>query len=471
MSSGWRSWGNGKSERPAKTVGVSRLVRRLLRWRWAGIAILAVTIVLFELYEHPSSFTRTDPLFISESLVFLALLLVIGNAFEIVLRAVEDKSSVMRTLKLKHQLSLKLAIANDLNELSATLIQFLRGVLPLSGASIFMYSPGNPAFLPIARYTSDGGELLERAATRLSESCKACALKTTFALHRLSEDCLPPAKTDARLASAYCLPLTYGSLPRALLHVALPAGQILNEGQAEILNSIGPELSVALEAAHQRRLIAEQSIARATDSERRGIARDLHDTLGQDLCTLRLKIDQVTEGGSLEQNDQLRVELEQMRDIADEAYELVRGTLASLHPENATQLAELLHGHSLLVGERSNLEVRFSSQGDPRPLDPALMRQIFYIYREALNNAVRHARASRVEVNLTWTPESLAIRVEDDGCGFDPQATRLGSHFGLVSMRERTSAFNGEFSLVSAPGRGTRITFRFPLSTAQAVTE
>ena len=85
--------------------------------------------------------------------------------------------------------------------------------------------------------------------------------------------------------------------------------------------------------------------------------------------------------------------------------------------------------------------------------------------REAVHNAVRHAHPSEVKVRLDFNERTIRMRVEDDGCGFDPDATLSspGEHFGLVGMRERTERLGGRFRVRSEPGAGTELSIEVPV--------
>ena len=94
----------------------------------------------------------------------------------------------------------------------------------------------------------------------------------------------------------------------------------------------------------------------------------------------------------------------------------------------------------------------------------AAKEALYRIALEALQNAIRHAHPNHVDLSLACVPEGLALQVGDDGIGFDPEAAFPG-HLGLSSMRERAQALGGALDIVSAPGCGTRLTIRVPMST------
>ena len=110
----------------------------------------------------------------------------------------------------------------------------------------------------------------------------------------------------------------------------------------------------------------------------------------------------------------------------------------------------------------SGREVALRADGAPR-LDPDAESEIFRVAQEALQNAVRHANAGRIEVRLADGDGRLVLEVSDDGAGFDPGDPALRSRrLGLTSMEERAAALGGALAIDSAPGRGTRVRLEVP---------
>jgi signal transduction histidine kinase len=106
----------------------------------------------------------------------------------------------------------------------------------------------------------------------------------------------------------------------------------------------------------------------------------------------------------------------------------------------------------------ASVPAQFHVDGAEPPLPPSVRHELIRIAQEALNNALAHARAGRIDVRLGCGAETVALSVSDDGVGFDPPSVPAAAagHFGLTGMRERAAAI-GVFSLHSRPGQGTRI--------------
>ena len=184
--------------------------------------------------------------------------------------------------------------------------------------------------------------------------------------------------------------------------------------------------------------------ARARADERRALARDLHDGLAQELAFIASQSGS-TRGGV---DPVWRAELAAAARRALVESRRVVSSLAAAPAEDAAAdvaqsaaLAALQHGVAL------SLDV-----DGGRALSPAERDALVQIVREAMGNAARHGRASRIHVEVA--PGRL-VRVTDDGAGFDPALDRVPGAFGLVSMRERAQAIGASFDVQSAPGRGT----------------
>ena len=189
------------------------------------------------------------------------------------------------------------------------------------------------------------------------------------------------------------------------------------------------------------------------------IARDLHDTIGQNIGYLRMKLDYMVEKDLAAQGNDLKSEFSQMSQVANESYDLVRGTLAILQSQDPDDLLQLFKRYAGQVVERSALEVEFTGNGKAGHITTHQMRQLFYIFREALSNIEKHSGASHARVDMSWSANSVKLSIIDNGKGFEPSllAAPNGHHYGLMFMRQRAEMMNGSFQLSTEPGAGTQI--------------
>lgn len=198
-------------------------------------------------------------------------------------------------------------------------------------------------------------------------------------------------------------------------------------------------------------------------AERSRIARDLHDTLGQSLGYLHLKLDQLAHDDALRGLGAIPQELERMCGIANESYTLVRGTLADLKSSTSSDLAASLLHHARSVGDRAGIEVHLTTEGKPHTLFPLVLRQILYLFREAISNVEKHANAHKIDIKIDWKPDTLTITLADDGRGFRPKIIQPEGHYGLAIMRERAEEAGGQMAITSSPDSGTEVAFTMPL--------
>ena len=203
---------------------------------------------------------------------------------------------------------------------------------------------------------------------------------------------------------------------------------------------------------------------RATEDERRRIARELHDDTAQRLATLMIRLRLASRADDPERRERL---LEEMREEVLACSESVRRIARGLRPPALEELgvaaAVRSHARTLTDNLELDVEIRSEVDGDVLPEDARLA--LYRILQEALSNVVRHAGASRAEVRFELRDGLVVAEVEDDGAGFDPETVRpdRAGRLGLIGMEERASLVGGELEIRSEPGRGTWIRVAIPV--------
>jgi len=197
------------------------------------------------------------------------------------------------------------------------------------------------------------------------------------------------------------------------------------------------------------------------------IARDLHDTLGQNIGYLRMKLDHLSETKLPNQID-LKSETKNMLNVANESYDLIRGTLSVLRTGGLSDPLTLFIQYANQVEERSPFNINVASQGEPRPLSPNPVRQLFFVFREALSNIEKHASASQVSVEFVWDESYLTLSIKDNGRGINLDDTRARNRYGLKFMRERIDLLGGTLDIQSAKDNGTQIIINLPYKQKQS---
>ena len=194
------------------------------------------------------------------------------------------------------------------------------------------------------------------------------------------------------------------------------------------------------------------------------IGRDLHDTLGNHISFLRMNLEHLSEAQTVDPSN-IKLQIQNMAKAANEAYEMIRAMLAILQTDNFDDPPSLFYRYADQIAERSTFECEFTSKGESRQLSLIQLRQLFYIFREALGNIEKHAHAKHVSGEFIWGDQTLTLNILDDGTGFDAESVQTSGHFGLKFMRERTEQLKGSFYIRSVPGKGTTVTAVIPYET------
>jgi signal transduction histidine kinase len=228
-----------------------------------------------------------------------------------------------------------------------------------------------------------------------------------------------------------------------------------DEEDQELIELLAAHASIAITNARLYERSRELSIL----SERNRLALELHDVVSQKLFSVML----TAEAASTQMDRDpvaARAQLERVREITREALDELRSLILGLRPpelERDGLEATLRKEVEMLArthGTDIQLEVASGFAGDGGDCDLAVLR----IAHEALNNAIRHARAEHVMVRLARHDGELVVEVADDGVGFDPHAPDLRSrHLGLTSMEERARESGGRLRIKSSPGAGTTV--------------
>jgi PAS domain S-box-containing protein len=222
------------------------------------------------------------------------------------------------------------------------------------------------------------------------------------------------------------------------------------------------ERSLQESRSQLRELAARQHTAR--EEERKHIARELHDELGQFLTALRMSVSllRVRFG---QENPALTAHAKGMTELVDRNIQVVRNVAASLRPvaldmgiQPALEwLVDDFAGHA-------GIAAALLVEDDTIVLDEDSETTVFRIVQESLTNVARHASASQVTVTLDSSGDYCQVTVQDDGVGFNPARIRETS-LGLLGMRERVWMVGGAIEIDSAPGKGTTVVVRVPLGT------
>jgi PAS domain S-box-containing protein len=210
--------------------------------------------------------------------------------------------------------------------------------------------------------------------------------------------------------------------------------------------------------AFTRRLIATQ------EAERRRIAGELHDSLGQNLLLVKNRAQLALQGDTVPPD--LRWQFESIHDLAAQAIAEVRQISHDLRPYQLDQLGLTRALEGMIDGVRRNTGFSFTRRLDPiDDLFPGeSATHLFRIVQECLNNVLKHARAKAAEVLIERDVHHVRLWIEDDGCGFAADLPATGAGFGLRNIAERARILGGTWKVDSSAGRGTRVEVVLPIA-------
>jgi signal transduction histidine kinase len=274
-----------------------------------------------------------------------------------------------------------------------------------------------------------------------------------------------PASPGTR--SELCVPVVAGGRVLGVLNVESPQIGAFTSEDVAVLETTADVLAGAINNAR----LYHRSQEAAVLEERNRLARDLHDSVTQQLFSMTLTAQAAR--AHLERNPpRAAQQLERLQETAQAALAEMRALIFQLRPPALSEqgLVAALNQHVAAISRRENLRIELAVTGDERHARGA--EQAFYrIVQEALNNVVKHAAASHVRVNLEFSSEQVRLSVADDGVGIEARradsATGSDRHLGLIGMRERAAELGGTMELRSRQGAGTEVVVIVPRTKAE----
>jgi signal transduction histidine kinase len=203
------------------------------------------------------------------------------------------------------------------------------------------------------------------------------------------------------------------------------------------------------------------SLVEMQETERRHIARELHDQIGQSLTGIRMLLGMLP--GHLPKSADKTIQ--EIQTVIDDMMNRVKDLCLELRPSTLDDLGLLptLLRHFQTYKTQTNVNVHFKQKGLESRFDPAIETAVFRIVQEALTNVARHAKVSEVDVRIVATKKRIRIQIDDSGKGFVREAVFASSKAtGIMGMQERAALAGGRLSVESVPGVGTRVVAELP---------
>lgn len=242
---------------------------------------------------------------------------------------------------------------------------------------------------------------------------------------------------------------------------------------AELAEALVSQAAVAIQnawlfeqvrAGRERLQFLSRRLVEIQETERRYIARELHDQAGQSLSSLLLGLGQLEKDVLISANNQTQVQ--KLKTLTNDILEDLHRLAVNLRPASLDHLGLVpaLHQFIKSFAEETPLPIHFKAVGlhesDRLPSD--VETTLYRIVQESLTNILRHAKASYADVILECRDSSLLLIVEDDGMGFDVELSRSNHHLGLLGIRERAEMLGGNLTIESVPGQGTTLVVEVP---------
>lgn len=242
-----------------------------------------------------------------------------------------------------------------------------------------------------------------------------------------------------------------------------PHDQAMAQASLEELRQQYRQLLQRLEANERQFRSLGRAVWQVQEDERRRLARELHDGIGQNLTALKHRLAQLGEAIAPAH----RAKLEAAIGLCSATLEDTRELSRLLRPPILDDLGlePALRWLARSQGEASGIEVLAEVESLP-PLDGELQTLLFRVAQEAINNAVKHSGAGTILMRLVARDGALQLQVADDGRGCDPKTAVASGGSGLGGIRERLRLHEGRLELRSAPGEGTRLRAVVPLTPA-----
>jgi two-component system NarL family sensor kinase len=341
-------------------------------------------------------------------------------------------------------------------------------LLQLHTGWLFLFDQGS--FTNVASYQLPPA--LAALGLAWDDPCECQRLARSGDLHAAAQvvECsrLRDATGDRQgLAYHASVPLVKGDRLLGIMNVATPQWDVFTPQDIEILSAIGHQIATAVE----RTQLAEQATRVALVEERNRLAREVHDTLAQELTGIALQLeaaDALLEHSPERARARIRQALERTRESLEEARRSVLDLRAGPLERQALPAALETLGQRFTAETGTPVDSQLALVG---PRLPARVEEALYrIAQEALVNIRRHAQADTVRIELRQIGDNVQLIVADNGRGFDiEQASAPGGSthvhgFGLIGMQERAHLLNGRMQISSCPGAGAQVVVTIPLS-------
>ncbi len=256
------------------------------------------------------------------------------------------------------------------------------------------------------------------------------------------------------MAQVVSIPLKVKAQLIGVIQLGLRRGRTFSPEELDLLSAIGQQVGVSAENARLHQAVQQT----AALEERSRLARELHDSVTQSLYSVTLLAEAATRLLTAGDTETAADHLRELRDAAQESLREMRLLIYELRPValEKSGLVDALRLRLEAVEARSGIKSELRASGEER-LTYELKTELYQIAQESLNNILKHAHASKVQIDLQFAEQGIRLEIQDDGVGFDLQAAAGSGGLGLAGIAERAKKIGASLQVDSSPGRGASI--------------
>ncbi len=369
-----------------------------------------------------------------------------------------------------NEISRKISSIINLEELLPFVANLLRQTFNYDNVNIFLFEPdsgrlvlkeicisGYEGVIPLEVPLEIGDEGIVAWVAQIGEPLLVNNVR--------SEPKYVPVEDLKDTQSELAVPVKIGTKILGVLDIESNSIDAFSEADLSTAQTLADQLAIAIENAR----LYKQTGQMAVMEERNRMAREIHDTLAQGFTGIILQMEAMEQALERKKEEDVVAHLNRARSLARGSLSEARRSVWNLRPEalEKLKLSDAMRQEIVKFSQSTNINASFNINGESHDLHPDQETTLLRICQEALTNIRKHAKASEVEVNLTYDKAAVVLTVRDNGKGFSGDAEAQSSKrkgFGLISMRERTKSAGGKFTVQSEPGKGTVITVTVPIS-------
>ena len=367
----------------------------------------------------------------------------------------------------------------DLDVILETALEKALKVLNLTFGGIFLIDYAKSAFVLRAEHGLPGGVSAQTSRIQLcDEMLMRALLKKEL---RLNPEPIFPAframlpDENNRSVPLICFLITAKEKASGFLALNVPPDRDITAGQDfHLLGSLGNFLGGAIENTQLAQTIRRHreelkgltaKLFHSQEIERRRIARELHDEVGQALTGINFSLETV-EKAAVREPERLKMHMQRIKKQINSTYQEMRRLSHRLHPALLSDLGlePALEVYLKNISEHSDLRIDFNMMGFEKRVDLDIESVLYRLSQEALTNTLKHADATRFKLSVIKSYPNIIFLAQDDGIGFEAEEfTGNTPALGLLSMRERAAMLGGKFRLHTSKGAGVRIRVEIPI--------